>query len=107
MKQIHSNQSTVRFISEHFLTGGVGFGSPKWAVGVAFTLHLTSASAQPSVQWAKVAGSQQFDYASSLALTPSGDIYLAGRLDGATDFAPNTVLYKFDSDGNQISRQAG
>lgn len=73
----------------------------------ALAIPLLAGGAEPVVQWATVAGSEQDDYPYSLALGPSGEIYLAGWLDGVTDFRPNTVLYQFDSRGNQVRSQAG
>ena len=85
------------------------FNFARWTRAASLALVLlmmTAAHAQPTVQWATVAGTPGEDTPYDMALSAGGEIYVAGTFDIEGDTGPQVVLYKFDLNGTQTSSQA-
>jgi hypothetical protein len=54
---------------------------------------------QPTFQWAKRTGNSGFDYGSSIAVDPSGNVYTTGQFQGFVDFNPDTGVFLLTSAG--------
>lgn len=76
------------------------------AAMLPFTAQITTSGAAPTVQWVKVAGSAGDDIPMDIALSPAGEIYLAGVFEGYNGGLPETVLHRFDRSGKLIGSQA-
>lgn len=68
-------------------------------------LWMPATFAQPTVQWATVAGSALHDSPYDIALSPAGVIYVAGSFDMVNAAKPETVLHKLDFNGVLIGSQ--
>jgi len=76
------------------------------AVMLAGVLATIASLAQPVVQWAATSAGAVAGYPSGLFLTPARELYLLGSFDSATFAQPETVIHKFDLQGNRIGSQA-
>src|SRR5262245_42446338 len=75
------------------------------AIVVVLFIHNTATHGQPIVDWVKTGGTAAgSDNPSQLVRGPAGGFYLAG-LFGADGASGETVLFKLDSSGQEISRQ--
>jgi hypothetical protein len=82
--------------------------APNWTRHLLIVLffalpRLSSAAVFPIVEWFHQFGTTENDFASGIAVAPSGDVYVAGRTNGPLDGSPQTYfaafLRKFTSDG--------
>jgi hypothetical protein len=118
------------YFAGHF-TGPINFGGtagtfPPPTGGIAFTntaendVFLLKYSADGNILWGRQVGGANLQEAKSIAVTPAGDVYLAGRFNGTASFGNTSVtsgntsydtdvfLAKWDTAGNfQWVRQVG
>ena len=85
--------------SPRLRTQSANFDCRKWTMIAALALQMAAGGAEPSVQWATVAGGPGLDIPYGIALAPAGGLYLVGdfeqEVNGGWD-RPTKVLHRFD-----------
>lgn len=64
------------------------------------TASMISSSQVPTLQWVRQIGSGGYDYATSMTVDPSGNVYTTGYFNGTVDFDPGIGVYNLSKPGN-------
>ncbi|MFN8358933.1 MAG: SBBP repeat-containing protein [Candidatus Kapaibacterium sp.] len=66
------------------------------------TASTISSSQVPTLQWVRQIGSVGYDYATSMAVDPAGNVYTTGYFNGTVDFDPGNGVHNLTETGNNI-----
>ena len=104
------------YVAGWFDSGTITFGTNTLTNAGAYDIFLTKYDASGNVLWAKRAGGTNNDYANSVTIDSSGNVYVAGEFtsdtarfgsfmllnSGATDGTRDLFLAKYDANGNEL-----
>lgn len=105
------------YIAGAFLSPTITFGSTTLTNNGADDIFLAKYDASGNVLWARSAGGTNHDYANSVAVDPSGNVYVAGyftsdtiifgsytliNTDNTTNSTSDLFLVKYNSSGNVL-----